>query len=528
MKKLIYLIVLALILGLVLTGCLLSNVGQVPATEQSGIAYLTKGTPKEIKLYAGQHIDVGTVTVSDDGTDLTVTYNTTDGWVMTETHLAIAGSLEGIPQTGKGNPIPGKFEHSMDHDPAVTVYTYTIPITWEPCIELSIAAHAVVVEQLTDGGCATSVYDDDQGTQKGGGEIGSGRDDPDNALGDIDKSFFSLGFIGDAVPGGWIILEFEDYVGTSLNVIEQSPGTGWNYPLEQAKVYVSADSEGPWTDLGMANNQITGGSEKGQSHENVFDLEECIKFVKIVDQTDPTLHSGNADAFDFDAVCGGPCYQEETETAWGDGYRFVDQGNWATYFNYTVFVKEVYSFINTQPVNDGTVGDLVTTVAEDGDWMVWTFDFPVEKFTGNGNLNVGLIVALDGEGNGPAFQIHNNDGTDSGFAVGTWLYSEWGPTISDGWMGWHSGDTNTLVTSLSWVEAIGQRNTPWEGLVSGDGVMEIRIKKSELGCAFHWAASPKVGSGFFAPAYDVTMQIPAGFGWGTPLVNMVVPNYVAR
>ena len=42
MKKLIYLIVLALILGLVLTGCLLSNVGQVPATEQSGITYLTK------------------------------------------------------------------------------------------------------------------------------------------------------------------------------------------------------------------------------------------------------------------------------------------------------------------------------------------------------------------------------------------------------------------------------------------------------------------------------------------------------
>ena len=42
MKKLIYLLVLALILGLVLTGCLLSNVGQVPTTEQSGITYLTK------------------------------------------------------------------------------------------------------------------------------------------------------------------------------------------------------------------------------------------------------------------------------------------------------------------------------------------------------------------------------------------------------------------------------------------------------------------------------------------------------
>jgi len=42
MKKLSYLIVLALILGLVLTGCLLSNVGQVPTNEQNGVSYVTK------------------------------------------------------------------------------------------------------------------------------------------------------------------------------------------------------------------------------------------------------------------------------------------------------------------------------------------------------------------------------------------------------------------------------------------------------------------------------------------------------
>ena len=49
MKKLFYLIVLILILGLALTGCtLLSNVGQVPTTEQSGITYLTKGFPSNL------------------------------------------------------------------------------------------------------------------------------------------------------------------------------------------------------------------------------------------------------------------------------------------------------------------------------------------------------------------------------------------------------------------------------------------------------------------------------------------------
>lgn len=46
MKKYFFSIIVILILGLILTGCtLLSNVGQVPSSEQSGITYLTKGLP---------------------------------------------------------------------------------------------------------------------------------------------------------------------------------------------------------------------------------------------------------------------------------------------------------------------------------------------------------------------------------------------------------------------------------------------------------------------------------------------------
>lgn len=52
MKKLYYLIVLALILGLVLTGCsLLSNVGQVPATEQIGVSSIVKNGPPPGSIY---------------------------------------------------------------------------------------------------------------------------------------------------------------------------------------------------------------------------------------------------------------------------------------------------------------------------------------------------------------------------------------------------------------------------------------------------------------------------------------------
>jgi len=72
MKKLIYLIVLSLVLGLVLTGCLLSNVGQVPATGQSGITYLTK----EIGYY-----DIVALWDFDDDNALDSSGNSNDGEV---------------------------------------------------------------------------------------------------------------------------------------------------------------------------------------------------------------------------------------------------------------------------------------------------------------------------------------------------------------------------------------------------------------------------------------------------------------
>ena len=71
MKKYFYLIVLTLILSLVLTGCLLSNVGQVPTSEQSGITYLTKAVPPSANLVGLWHFDGDTFDSSgnfNDGT----------------------------------------------------------------------------------------------------------------------------------------------------------------------------------------------------------------------------------------------------------------------------------------------------------------------------------------------------------------------------------------------------------------------------------------------------------------------------
>lgn len=102
------------------------------------------GMASAATLYADQDIDVGTVTVtlSADGTNLLITYDTTgSGWVLNATHLHVASDVEDIPQTKNFNPIPGHFEYSAEHVPPVTMYTYTIPA--QPGT-LYIAAHAEV------------------------------------------------------------------------------------------------------------------------------------------------------------------------------------------------------------------------------------------------------------------------------------------------------------------------------------------------------------------------------------------------
>ena len=88
-------------------------------------------------------MDVGDVLVWNDADNLYVKYFVTDeAWCLIETHLQVATSLDGIPQKN-GNPPPGKFDFSMEHD-GIMEYTYAIPLNWDAGTELFIAAHAEI------------------------------------------------------------------------------------------------------------------------------------------------------------------------------------------------------------------------------------------------------------------------------------------------------------------------------------------------------------------------------------------------
>lgn len=121
------------------------------------------GSATVTTLYAGRTIDAGTVRVSNDASNLYVEYSTKNGWLLTETHLAIALTLAGIPQTKTGNPKVGNFPYQRTYNPPVASDTYvfsldqlavSLGLDRFTCgsTSLVIAAHAVVVQLDGSGG----------------------------------------------------------------------------------------------------------------------------------------------------------------------------------------------------------------------------------------------------------------------------------------------------------------------------------------------------------------------------------------
>ncbi len=105
--------------------------------------------PKSFELYAGQHILVGEVLVKSDGAKICVKFVLSEdaiakGWVITETHVAVADEATGIPQNN-GNPIPGKFPEGGKFNPGVTESGwYCLPIEAGWTAPYAVAAHAKV------------------------------------------------------------------------------------------------------------------------------------------------------------------------------------------------------------------------------------------------------------------------------------------------------------------------------------------------------------------------------------------------
>jgi len=143
------------------------ELGPIPAYEGEGtvrgggwgsyFTYQVGGGPIEVSLIGGQMYSTGMVTISDDGTNLYVEYNTSStGWELSETHVYAGTSA---PE----KLAPGQFKKwgGAQHDPISPpseTDSYTLPFSQfgatHDNTEIYMAVHAVVCHP--EYGCETA------------------------------------------------------------------------------------------------------------------------------------------------------------------------------------------------------------------------------------------------------------------------------------------------------------------------------------------------------------------------------------
>ena len=151
MKKLLYSILALILAGILFYACQ-ENINEPTPKSENMRLFALGDDPDVYPLYAGQSILVGEVQVWNDADleNLFVRFVITDpDWCLEETHVAVAKSLDGIPQKN-GNPRPGQFPYKHEELGCSADDPYTIPLVdIEPNCddELYIATHAVVQKQ---------------------------------------------------------------------------------------------------------------------------------------------------------------------------------------------------------------------------------------------------------------------------------------------------------------------------------------------------------------------------------------------
>ncbi len=384
--------------------------------------------PLVVELLAGQDIEVGTVTVTNDDEKICVTYELNDwaldeGWLIYETHLAIAKDFDDIPTNRPGNPIPGQFPYGDDELDGLPYWQVCIPfdeLDVDCGDEVYIAAHAVV--NIID--CLPE-------------EVNFNIRDwanPNTFRIIVDEiEYDGLGWCADAgtriESGTSVFYDGNVYVSTSLPedtpwCVADRPWGSINWILNNwYPDYSSGDAQiAMWSlihdyDFNQYGSTNFYGLTWNQTNvDELLDLaegqddfepepEDLVAVVLLVGDQCPenydftvppwVVDRGDAKQMVFigiprkDAEC-----RIEEETAWGFGDRFVERGNWATYFTYTICCDF-----------DNGNGDCQTETAWGGDsegggaawWFYYDASVGGEQTIWAGqHIDVGTVEVVDG------------------------------------------------------------------------------------------------------------------------------------
>jgi len=378
----------------------ISNITTPSSTVEQGVIYSDRnGEPPcqgNYPLYAGQDNLVGEVIVTDDGVNLCVEYVLDQvaldaGWLIYETHIAVGANAGDIPQTKPkkdetyGNPKVGNFPYGDDNLGGVASYKECdIPIPVKCGVPFVIAAHAViereVCELIAEAGDGFWVSDTNTmvtaGNILGNAVLAHKPGDPGSSYGPVwDAAATAAGFHAEAE---WIwenyyvvhpilgdIVTFEKEF--EVPGIPISGGSLWILCDNGLAVYLNDVLLGSYNlfqypDLGDLKQPYV--NTTGWQNKQVYLLDDTnliqgtntLKIIGVNEYLDTDDDNGAGGWNPSGTVYNNPggvifsfCahwdedYECETEsqTAWAAAcapgrFRFVDQGNWATYFFYTV------------------------------------------------------------------------------------------------------------------------------------------------------------------------------------------------
>jgi PKD repeat protein len=362
-----------------------------------------------IRLIAGQDIYIGDVYVWNDNDDFHVLYRTFDDWYLLETHLQVNKTEPEIPQTKKGNPIPGHFEFSESFNIADYVndwyISFPIPEDMTYGETIVIAAHAEVAH-ATDG-CIDIVSDET--TQNigltSGKPIGNSVYAWEHPAWSTPKSEFTLGaewiweseYVYDPELDNWVFFTKEFVI----------PGL---YPIELlGEIKITCDNE--YYDLML--NWISVGSDDVWQTVEIYDISNKLEvganeieiMTKNLGVPGSTITTNPAGLIYETEVCYEVVDQEES--AWGEGEQFNPhpKRNWGMYFEYTINwppVAVINPIDTSVPWCDPVLFDGKGSYDPDGTVVTYYWDFgdgttsfnptPVHNYPGIGTYTVTLTV----------------------------------------------------------------------------------------------------------------------------------------
>lgn len=311
------------ILGLFLIFLALASCEQeiiTPTTPDAPTVSNTSTTPcgddVVVDFLAGQNIDIGDVTVNNDDDFLYISVQTTGDWVLGHTHLYV-GDASAIPTNNAGNPQIGRFPYSTAHDPKVTNFTYTLPLTdFDSCMVIAFHAEAHLLDSNGDVIQSETAWGDGDDINNGGSWATRFDYCKQSCCENTTETY--------TLYGGQTIEVGQLSVSNDNDFIYVTYATTGCWELDESHVYVGDPAGIP---VNNANTPIP-----GQFPYSAYHLDGTTTYTYQISLAG--LPSCYAIAAHASVSCNDGSSEEQQETAWSIGVEFPNSNRWGWYSEY--------------------------------------------------------------------------------------------------------------------------------------------------------------------------------------------------